>query len=100
MPARTERRVAIIGAGVVGERLRHRLGSLVDAAVIAVDTRRQPVRTSPMFDDVTTAVIASSGAHVGDAAALIARRIPVVSIGDRINDLRALLSLDHAAIRS
>jgi len=93
--------VAIIGDGVVGSRLRRRIGLVVDdAPVVSVDTRRHDIATSTMFDGVGVAVLAHPGPHVRDAAALIGRGISVVSIGDQVDDVRALLSLDHAAERT
>jgi len=90
--------VAIIGNGVVGSRLRRRISLVIgDAPLVSVDTRRHDIATSTMFDGVGVAVLAHPGPHVRNAAALITRGVNVVSIGDQLDDVRALLSLDHTA---
>ncbi|MEL6892090.1 MAG: hypothetical protein AAFP84_10875 [Actinomycetota bacterium] len=100
-PDRRGRRVAVVGTGVAGERLRRRIGLIVpDADVVAVDTRRHDARTSNLLDGVDAAVLARPTPHLGDAAALVGRGIGVVSISDQVADVRALLSLGHAAERA
>ncbi len=93
--------IAVIGSGVVGARLRRRLGLIVpEAPVVELDSRRDDVATTPRLDGVGTAVLTRPGPHLNDAARLVQRGIGVVSTGDQLADVRALLSLGHAAERA
>lgn len=99
-PAVSAGRVAIAGNGVVGGRLHRRLGLVIgDEPVVSFDTRRHDPATTRLLDEVSIVVLATPGPHVADAAALLGRGIAVVSVGDQVDDVRAMLSLDHLARR-
>jgi hypothetical protein len=86
--------VAVIGRGVVGGRIIQRLALVTpDVHVIDLDPRRgriDPARYS-------VAVLAQPGPHVDLATELLNRGVPVVSVGEGLDDTRALLDLDDLA---
>jgi hypothetical protein len=106
-------RVGILGVGAVGARLARQLVSTdVDEVVIRDDSvsRAELVATSlgeaatvdrgAMTDplDVDIVVLAGPGrVQAGQAAVFVRAGQPVVSTSDDIDDVRALLSLDHEA---
>ncbi len=88
-------RVALIGAGVVGDRVARRLPSVVSRAeVVQFDPRS--ARTWP--SDIDVAVLAHGGAHAPTAAWLLDLGVAVVSVSDDLADVRALSDLDHRAV--
>jgi len=86
--------VAIVGKGVVGDRLARRLPLVADVELVAVDTR---VGLPPDLFSAAVVVLAHPSPHAELAAALLRRGVPVVSVGDRLDDVRSLLDLDDIA---
>ena len=86
--------VAIVGKGVVGDRLARRLPLVADVELIDVDTRGG---LPPELFASAVVVLAHPAPHADVAAALLRRGLPVVSVGDRLDDVRALLDLDDLA---
>lgn len=94
--ARTARRVspriALIGRGVVGRRLDKRLMlASGDRSVITVDPRLVDLATTRRLDDVDVVVLAHPGAHHPAVVALLDRGIHVVSVGDHVGDVAAMI---------
>lgn len=86
--------IALIGAGVVGERISRRLPLVFDGGnVVSHDPRT--ARTFP--DDADLAILAQGGDHAELAETLIRRGVAVVSVTDDLSDVRALLELDDLA---
>lgn len=85
--------IAVIGNGVVGQRLVKRLDLAGPSRrTVLLDTRVVDVATTRLLDDVGVAVLAFPGAHHDVAVDLINRSIHVVSIGDDVDDVAALLN--------
>jgi hypothetical protein len=94
----TEPVVGIIGAGVVGRRILRRFTTLVpDATLIEIDTRRQDIGAIDQRIDLV--ILAQPGPHHPSARRLLERGIDVVSIGDGVDDVRALFDLEAVARR-
>lgn len=88
--------LAIVGAGVVGERMLRRLPIVLEGVdVVPHDPRRG--RSLPRA--ATAAVLAHGGHHAELAADLIERGVGVVSVTDDLRDVRSLLDLDDLARR-
>lgn len=84
-------RLAVVGNGVVGERIHKRLVLARDLrTIVSIDTRLVDVATSKRLDDVDLVVLAHPGPHHQTAVALLNRGIHVVSVGDRVDDVAAL----------
>jgi hypothetical protein len=82
--------VGISGTGVVGDRIVRRLPTVLpDADVVVIGGRV----TVPL--DVV--VLATGGHHADSAARFVGAGVPVVSVGDDLDDVRALLDLDDHA---
>jgi hypothetical protein len=107
-------RVAVIGAGAVGTRLARQLVSSDDiTSVLLRDERADRVAAvveslgapasvdhapSDEVVDVDVVVLAGPpGSHIGPARAFLEERVPVVSVSDSVDDVRALLDLDFEA---
>jgi saccharopine dehydrogenase-like NADP-dependent oxidoreductase len=107
-------RIAVIGAGAVGTRLARQLVSSDDVTSVllrdedaervaaVVESLGAPAAvdraSGDAVVDVDAVVLAGPvGAHVAPARAFLAARIPVVSVSDSMDDVRALLDLDHEA---
>ena len=91
-------RVALVGRGVVGSRIERSAGVVLpDVEIVSVDTRH-PGRASATFGQVDAAVLASSGPHAVLAQELLERQVPVISIGDELDDVAAMLDLDRTAV--
>jgi hypothetical protein len=87
--------IALVGAGVVGERISKRLEVVAPGTrVVALDTRLTRAREIARCDLV---ILAHPGPHAPLVAELLACGTSVVSIGDTIDDVRAMLDLDRAA---
>ncbi len=90
MPAR----IALLGHGVTGERIAKRLDLVApDADVMHVEARGDLHAAL----DADVAVLAHGGTHVRNATRLVTAGVPVVSIADNVDDVRALVDLDDAA---
>ncbi len=86
--------VALVGHGVVGERIARRLPSIAPRpAVIEVEPR---LSLSP-FGSVDLAVLASPAPHAELAANLVERGVGVISVSDDLEDVSAMLDLDDRA---
>jgi hypothetical protein len=91
--------IAVIGDGVVGDRVSKMLRRVLpDATIRAVDTRVVETATAGQLDDVGIAVLAHTAPQVVEAEALLRRDISVVSVSDDLDDVRDLLELDHLAL--
>jgi hypothetical protein len=85
--------IALVGAGVVGERVAKRIEVVApDARFSAVDTRG-----TGGISGCDVAILAHPGPHAPLAAELLADGTSVVSIGDTLDDVRAMLDLDDVA---
>lgn len=85
-------RLALVGEGVVGRRIEKRLTvSDADRSVIVVDPRLVELGTTPRLDDVDVVVLAQPGPHHTSVIALLDRGIHVVSIGDGVGDVAAMM---------
>jgi hypothetical protein len=86
-------RLAVVGEGVVGQRVAKRLaGGLEPARIIHVDTRdSDPVR-SYRFEGVDIAVLTQPGPHHHTVCALLDRGVHVVSVGDQVPDVELMRS--------
>lgn len=90
-------RIALVGRGVVGSRIAQRIPLLLaDGVVIDVDTRNR-ARASAAFATVDAVILASPVPHASLAGELIERRIPVISVGDQLDDVVQLMELHDAA---
>lgn len=87
--------IALVGAGVVGQRIAKRLEVVTPGArVMQVDTRITPLRA---FAGADVAILAHPGVHAPLAAGLLTDGTAVVSIDDTLDGVRAMLDLDDAA---
>lgn len=87
-------RIALVGHGVTGERIAKRLEIVAPRAeVVLVDPRSD----LGSVGDAAVAILAHGGPHAEHASTLIADGVPVVSIADAVNDVRALADLDDHA---
>ena len=92
-------RVGVVGAGVVGGRIIHRLGVLVpDVDLRVVDTRVVDPARSPEIADLDVVVLAQPGPHHPTARRFLQRGVDVVSIADDVDDTRVLLDLESLAV--
>ncbi|MET0909048.1 MAG: hypothetical protein ABWZ99_06230, partial [Ilumatobacteraceae bacterium] len=91
-------RVALVGHGVVGSRIERSVPVLLPGVeLVGVDTRH-PARAVAALAHVDAAILASTGPHAGLARELIERQMPVISIGDELDDVAAMLELDQMAL--
>lgn len=89
--------VGLVGRGIVGERIARRLRTVLgDIAVVDLDTRTS--RRIPGTLDVV--VLAHGGPHSRDAARFLDSGVGVVSVGDDLDDVQALVDLDDHARRA
>ena len=86
--------VAVVGRGVVGQRITRRLPTVIDG-VSLID--HDPRRGRDLPGDVAVAVLAHGSAHADLARWLVDRGVAVVSVGDDLADVRSMLDLDDAA---
>ena len=96
----SSRRVALLGAGVVGSRLVKRIGASPGRRVVDIDTRRVDLATTPFLDDAAVAVLAHPGPHHPDTISLLDRGISVISVGDQAADVDAMMWESERANRS
>jgi len=96
----SEPRAAVIGNGVVGRRIVKHAAVLSDRTVAEIDSRRHDISTTPLLDDVTLAVLAHPAPHHAACVALLERGIGVVSVGDRVADVEAMISEADRAVRA
>lgn len=86
--------VAVVGRGVVGQRITRRLPTVIDGVTL-VDHDPRSGRDLP--GDVSVAVLAHGGLHADLARQLVDRGVGVVSISDDLADVRSMLDLDDTA---
>ena len=86
--------VAIVGRGVVGQRITRRLPTVVDG-VSVVDHDPRTGRLLPA--EVSVVVLAHAGPHADLARQLVERGVSVVSVCDDVADIRSMLDLDDVA---
>lgn len=86
--------VAIVGRGVVGQRITRRLPTVVDGVTV-VDHDPRTGRLLP--PDVSVVVLAHAGPHADLARQFIERGASVVSVCDDVADIRSMLDLDDVA---
>ena len=90
--------VAVLGSGVVGQRIVRRLPVVLPgASIVEIDTRECSPARAPEFDRVDVAVIAHGGPHHDDVVGLAERGIPLVSVADEATDVRSLLAYHDRA---
>jgi rhodanese-related sulfurtransferase len=87
-------RVAVVGRGVVGQRITRRLPTVIDGVTVL---DHDPRLERPLPSDVDVVVLAHGGRHAAVAQQLIEQGVPVVSVGDDLADVRSMLDLDGAA---
>jgi saccharopine dehydrogenase-like NADP-dependent oxidoreductase len=87
-------RLAVVGRGVVGQRISRRIPTLLPGATIL---DHDPRAGRPLPADVAVVVLAHGGPHADVARTMIERGVAVVSVSDDLDDVRALLDLDDAA---
>lgn len=89
--------VGLAGRGIVGERIARRIGTVLgDVAVVDFDTRI----SRGIASTVDVVVLAHAGPHAPDAARFLDRGVGVVSVGDDLGDVHALVDLDDHARRA
>jgi hypothetical protein len=86
--------IALVGNGVVGQRIERRLPVVVDDATVVHHDPRQGREFPP---DVDAVVLAQGGTHSDVAHHCLERGLPVVSVSDGLDDVRALVDLDDMA---
>jgi hypothetical protein len=87
-------RIAVVGRGVVGDRIVRRLPTVVPRfELVTVDPRR----IGDVPADLDLVVLAQGGAHAPVAATFLDAGTAVVSVSDDLDDVRALLDLDDLA---
>jgi hypothetical protein len=86
--------VAVVGRGVVGQRITRRLPTVLDGVTL-VDHDPRIGRDLP--GDAAVAVLAHGGAHADVARQFLDRGVGVVSVSDDVADVRAMLDLDDIA---
>jgi saccharopine dehydrogenase-like NADP-dependent oxidoreductase len=106
-------KVAVIGAGAVGARAARQLASSVEvtrvfvtdtdgvkAQTVAASIGAEKAAVASDVADVTVALLALRGdGHAAQAERYLEAGIPVVSVADGVDDVRALLALDALATR-
>ncbi len=86
--------IALVGHGVVGDRISRRIPLVApDATVVDVDTRLGTAG----FEGASIAILALPSPHQWLAAELVQRGVGVVSVSDDVDDVRALFDLDDHA---
>ena len=106
-PSPSSKIVGLVGCGVTGSRVvAHLLQRQVRVAVYdqrpGLGVRRQGVVVVDSPDDLSVCdlvVLSQPAPHLGLAERLITQGTPVISIGDDLDDLRALLALAPLALR-
>lgn len=87
-------RVAVIGRGVVGQRISRRLPTVLgDVSIVDHDPREG----RPLPPGTSVAVLASGGVHAGIARELAEQGVCVVSVTDDLEDVRSMVDLDDVA---
>ena len=86
--------VALVGTGVVGQRIERRLPVVVDDAAIL---HHDPRRSGELAPDVRVVVLAHGGPHADVAHRCLEQGSAVVSVSDDLEDVRALTDLDDTA---
>lgn len=85
-------RLAIVGDGVVGRRIAKRVALAHDGrTLVSVDPRLVDIATTRHLDDVDLLILAQAGAHHRVAVAALERGIHVVSMGDHVDDVAAMI---------
>jgi len=93
-------RIAVIGNGVVGQRVAKHVAAMSSHSLVSIDSRRVDLESSPLLDKVEVAVLAHSSAHHPDSIALLDRGISVISVGDQMADVDAMTLESERAMRS
>lgn len=90
-------KVAVVGRGVVGQRISRRLPTVIEGVTV-IDHDPRIGRDLP--PDVDVVVLAHGGPHAEVAQQLVERGVPVVSVSDDLADIRSMVDLDDAAHRA
>lgn len=85
--------IAVVGNGVVGQRILGRL----PLTVSGVELVEHDPRGAGSFPDVDLAILSHGVPHAMLAAELLRRGVSVVSVSDDLDDVRALIDLDDTA---
>jgi hypothetical protein len=86
--------VAVVGRGVVGQRISRRLPTVIPGVTV-ID--HDPRAARPLPRDVSVVVLAHGGPHAHLAQQLVADGVAVVSVSGDLADVRAMVDLDDAA---
>ena len=86
--------IAVVGRGVVGQRVSRRLPTVLERASV-VDHDPRVGRPLPSHVDVV--VLAHGGPHAEVAQHLLERGVAVVSVSDDLDDVRSMVDLDDLA---
>jgi hypothetical protein len=86
--------VAVVGRGVVGQRITRRLPTVIDGAAVV---NHDPRTGRDLPGNVSVAVLAQGGPHADLARKLVERGVSVVSVCDDVADVRSMLDLDDVA---
>jgi len=91
--------VAVIGNGVVGQRVVKRLELKGPGRrIVRLDERTTDLSRTRRLDQVAVAVLAHPGPHHAAARALVSRGVSVVSVGDRVADVDSMIRFSASAI--
>lgn len=90
----------MFGNGVVGRRVASRVNHASNRSLVEIDTRRVDLSSTPLLDDVRVAVLAHRGPQHPDSIALLDRGIGVISCGDQVADVDAMMWESERAARS
>ena len=96
-PARTARRVmkvAVVGRGVVGQRISRRLPTVVDERC---GDRSRPAHRARPPERRQRGRARQGGPHADVAHQMIQRGVSVISVSDDLADVRSLIDLDDSA---
>jgi len=89
-------RIALVGAGVTGDRIAKRLDVLMPGCTVVVFDARGDLGEAAGCD---VAILAHGGRQVGSTTKLVTAGVPVVSTADNVDDVRSLVELDDLAGR-
>jgi hypothetical protein len=87
-------KVAVVGRGVVGQRISRRLPTVIPGVTV-IDHDPRVGRALPPNVDVV--VLAQGAPHVDVVQRLVERGVAVVSVGDDLADVRSMVDLDDTA---
>lgn len=87
-------RIAVVGRGVVGQRITQRISTVLDDVTVVDHDPRTGRSLAPGIDAV---VLAGGEDHATVAERLLQRGVAVVSVSDDLDEVRSLMDLDDTA---